>query len=408
LREFICKHQFGFSRPVRSLTRRRRNRETVARVRVQYRGVAVHKAGDRIVNVPCKDPRLDPAVCVALQDYALIIMGADGTVQSWSEGAETIFGYTTSEVAGCPVAMLFSPEDQARGAPAGELATAAREGRAEDERWHVRKGGTRIWLTGTVRALRDDNGEVRGFVKLAREVTTKKFAEIGREAKMQRVQQARAELERVNTELQAEGERLAVEIRERQRAEEVAKTQASRLAEQAALLDLAQDAIFVVEMDSTIIYWNKGAEKMYGWTKQEALGRNVHELLRTESSAPLQEIRGDLVQTGQWFGEIKHYSRSGQGLNVLVGCYGRKMASPPAGWKLHAMSRICGSWKSSCGKRRSWKASACSPEESRMISTTSSPESWGTSVSRLTSGNRARTFLTSWETHSTPAKRRRT
>src|SRR5215831_10898269 len=150
---------------------------------------------------------LDGALSGALHDYALIIMAADGTVQGWSEGAETIFGYTASEMAGRPLAMLFTPEDQAQGAPAEELATAAREGRAEDERWHMRKGGNRIWLTGTVRALRDDHGEVTGFVKLAREVTTKKFAELSREAQMDREKQARAELERVNVnaELQAEG-----------------------------------------------------------------------------------------------------------------------------------------------------------------------------------------------------------
>src|SRR5215831_15993972 len=213
---------------------------------------------------------LDGALSGALHDYALIIMAADGSVQRWSEGAETIFGYTASEMAGRPIAMLFTPEDQAQGAPAEELATAAREGRAEDERWHMRKGGNRIWLTGTVRALQGDHGEVTGFVKLAREVTTKKYAELSREAQMERDHQARAELERVNAELQAEGERLAVEIRERQRAEEIARTQASRLAEQAALLDLPQDAIFVVGMDRTIIYWNMGAEKMYGWTTQEA------------------------------------------------------------------------------------------------------------------------------------------
>src|SRR5262249_52509503 len=142
---------------------------------------------------------------------------------------------------------------------------------------------------------------------------------------IQREQQACAELEHVNAELQAEGERLAVEIRERQRAEEIARTQA-------ALLDLAQDAIFVVEMDSTIIYWNKGAEKMYGWTKQEAIGCNVHELLRTESSTPLNEIREDLVKTGQWLGEIKHYSRSGEGLNVLTSWVLRTENGKPAGW----------------------------------------------------------------------------
>jgi two-component system CheB/CheR fusion protein len=82
----------------------------------------VHNVVDLIMSIPCKDERLDPAVCAALQDYALIIMAADGTVQSWSEGAEIIFGYTASEIVGCPLAMLFTPEDQAQGAPAEELA----------------------------------------------------------------------------------------------------------------------------------------------------------------------------------------------------------------------------------------------------------------------------------------------
>src|SRR5262245_37007134 len=143
-----------------------------------------------------------------MQDYAMIIMAADGTVQSWSEGAETIFGYTASEMAGRPITLLFTPEDQAQGAPAEELGTAARQGRAEDERWHMRKGGNRIWVTGTVHALRDDYGEVSGFVKLAREVTTKKFAELSREAQLERGQQERLELQQVNAELTAEGRRL--------------------------------------------------------------------------------------------------------------------------------------------------------------------------------------------------------
>jgi PAS domain S-box-containing protein len=292
----------------------------------------VPNAGDLIGSIPSKDERLGPAVDAALQDYAVIIMAPDGTVQSWSEGAETIFGYTASEVAGRPLTVLFTPEDQARGAPAGELATAARQGRAEVERWHMRKGGKPIWVAGTVRALRDDNGDITGFVELAREVTTKKFAELSREAQMEREQQARAELERVNAELQAEGERLAVEIRERQRAEQVAKTQASTLADQAALLDLAQDAIFALRMDSTITYWNLGAEKMYGWGKQEAMDRNVHELLRTEFPIPLEEIRDALVQTGQWSGECEHYTSNGEAVTVLTSWALRMEDGEPAGW----------------------------------------------------------------------------
>ena len=292
----------------------------------------MQEAGDPIVGLPFRDAKLSRAVRAAMQDYAMIIMAADGTVQSWSEGAETIFGYTASEIAGRPVSVLFTPEDQELGAPAGELATATRRGRAEDERWHMRKDGNRIWVTGTVRPLRDDNGQVTGFVKLAREVTTKKYAELSRDARMERMQQARGELERVNAELQAEGERLEVEIRERQRAEEVAQTQAATLAEQAALLDLAQDAIFALRINGTITYWNRGAEKMYGWSKQEAVSRNVHELLRTEGSAPLEDIRNALVQNGQWSGELKHHTRDGEVLNVLTSWVLRTEDEKPVGW----------------------------------------------------------------------------
>ncbi len=146
--------------------------------------------------VPCHDLVLDPAVCEALLDYAVIVTDPDGIVRSWSEGAETIFRYTAQEMVGRPLAAIFTPEDQASAQPAAELRTAANKGRCEDERWHLRKGGERIWLTGTVRALRDSNGTLTGFVKIAREITTKKFAELERDAHLEREQEARTEAER--------------------------------------------------------------------------------------------------------------------------------------------------------------------------------------------------------------------
>jgi PAS domain S-box-containing protein len=89
------------------------------------------------------------------------------------------------------------------------------------------------------------------------------------------------------------------------------KKQAAVLAEQAALLDLAQDAIVVRDMHSRIVFWSRGAEAMYGWLSKEALGRNTYELLKTEFSEPTEHIEATLLRQGQWEGEAIHYKRDG-------------------------------------------------------------------------------------------------
>jgi PAS domain S-box-containing protein len=113
----------------------------------------------------------------SVQDYAFFATDADGTVVSWNAGAERIFGYTDSEIIGQNASLLFTPEDRARRAPEGELATAAAEGRAEDERWHMRKDGSRFWASGIVTPLRDKAGNLQGFVKVARDETSRQLNE---------------------------------------------------------------------------------------------------------------------------------------------------------------------------------------------------------------------------------------
>ena len=87
--------------------------------------------------------------------------------------------------------------------------------------------------------------------------------------------------------------------------------QAAVLTEQAALLDLAQDAIVVRDMHGRILFWSRGAEVMYGWLSKEALGRNTYELLRTEFSEPTETIEATLLREGQWEGEAIHHKRDG-------------------------------------------------------------------------------------------------
>jgi PAS domain S-box-containing protein len=90
--------------------------------------------------------------------------------------------------------------------------------------------------------------------------------------------------------------------------------QAATVTEQAALLDLAPDAIVVRDLQHRILFWNRGAEVMYGWTREHALGRISHELLRTQFSADLEGIAETLLREGRWTGEVFHHARNGQRL----------------------------------------------------------------------------------------------
>lgn len=109
-----------------------------------------------------------------LRDYAVLLLDAGGVIVGWLCGAEHIFGYAEGETVGQPVSLLFVPEDRARGLPAFELEVAAKNSYSQDDRWHLRKDGTRIWASGTVTALHDAGG-LRGFIKVVRDRTDQKM-----------------------------------------------------------------------------------------------------------------------------------------------------------------------------------------------------------------------------------------
>jgi len=83
------------------------------------------------------------------------------------------------------------------------------------------------------------------------------------------------------------------------------------LREQANLLDLTHDTVFSRGMDDAITYWNRGAEELYGWTREEALGKVSHQIMNTIFPAPLEEINAELLRTGRWEGELIHTKRDG-------------------------------------------------------------------------------------------------
>jgi PAS domain S-box-containing protein len=108
-------------------------------------------------------------------DFAIFTMTLDRVVTTWSPGAEAAFGYTADEMIGRSGDVVFTPEDRAEGVPAAEAEGALRDGRSADERWHLRKDGTRFYASGVMSPLRD-GGDV-GFVKVARDLTERKRME---------------------------------------------------------------------------------------------------------------------------------------------------------------------------------------------------------------------------------------
>ena len=90
------------------------------------------------------------------------------------------------------------------------------------------------------------------------------------------------------------------------------------LREQANLLNLTHDAIFVIDMEGVIKYWNHGAEEQYGWAAEEALCKVVHDLLKTAFPTPLEEIKANVMREGRWEGELVHTKKDGNQVVVAT------------------------------------------------------------------------------------------
>lgn len=99
------------------------------------------------------------------------------------------------------------------------------------------------------------------------------------------------------------------DITERKKAEK-------QVFEQAELLDLAHDSIIVRDINHTVTFWNRGAERTYGWSQEDVRDQDMHQLLETQFPQPLAEIEEILFRTGQWEGELEHTTKNGSRIVV--------------------------------------------------------------------------------------------
>jgi len=131
-----------------------------------------------------------------VRDYAIYMLDPTGHVMSWNRGAEQIKGYTAEEIVGKHFACFYTPEAVAAGTPATALATAAEQGRFEEENWRLRKDGSRFWADVVITAVRDDQGRLLGFAKVTRDLTERKRSD-------ELLRRHTAQLESANAELDA-------------------------------------------------------------------------------------------------------------------------------------------------------------------------------------------------------------
>ncbi|MBY0253223.1 MULTISPECIES: PAS domain S-box protein [Methylobacterium] len=174
------------------------------------------------------------AIVESSTDYAMVAMDLSGTITTWNTGAEHVLGWRAEEMVGRPSETFFTEEDRTAGIPAQEMRAALEQGRGIDERWHLRKDGSRFWANGELMPLKDEAGAVIGFLKILRDRTSQR------------------EVERA-------------------------------LAEQTDILrsvtDHVSEAVFRLDPDGTILLANPPAGRLFGWPADELVGRNLHETL---------------------------------------------------------------------------------------------------------------------------------
>jgi len=126
-----------------------------------------------------------------VKDYAIFLLDADGHVQTWNEGARELKGYDRDDIRGEHVSTFYTEEDRATGRAETNLRTAAEDGRTEDEGERVRKDGSTFWANVVITALYDDEGDVRAYAKVTRDMTERHDYE-------QRLRAQRDELDELN------------------------------------------------------------------------------------------------------------------------------------------------------------------------------------------------------------------
>ena len=202
---------------------------------------------------------------------AVIATDIDGRITFMNGVAEELTGWTLSEVSQKPVKQAFNiVNEQTRREVEDPVAKVLEEGLIVGLANHtilLRKDGSELPIDDSGAPIRDKEGKTTGVVLVFRDITERKQAD-------------------------------------------------DAIRRQASLIDLSPDAIIVRTPEGTITFWSEGTQKLYGWTKEEAVGQTSHDLLKTRFPTPLNDIISQVRSTGQWSGELHHTTKDGRDVTV--------------------------------------------------------------------------------------------
>jgi PAS domain S-box-containing protein len=222
----------------------------------------------------------------SVKDYAIFVLDACGHVASWNQGAERIKGYKADEIVGHHFSCFYPPEDLESGKPERELEIATVDGRYEEEGWRVRKDGSRFWANVVITAIKDENGALRGFSKVTRDIS------------------------------------------ERKRVEELLHDSEDR---HRKLFENNPHPTWVFDRETlAFLSVNSAAIRNYGYSQQEFLGMTIKDI-RPEEDIPkvlenVSQIQDGDGSTGVW----RHRRRDGSIIDVEITAYALTFAGRPA------------------------------------------------------------------------------
>ena len=202
----------------------------------------------------------------SVTEYAIFELDTEGRILTWNQGAQRIKGYRPEEIIGQHFSIFYTPEDARAGRPQRGLEEAAARGRYKDEGWRVRKDGSRFWAEVVIAPVRDAAGNLLGFAKVTRDLTERKQQEEEMTTAEERLE---ALVEERTAELVKANERLQAEILLPHRLDQLVLLQ--------LVLDRSPIACVMNDTDFRITYWNPAAEQIFGFSKEEALGKLPYE-----------------------------------------------------------------------------------------------------------------------------------